>query len=220
MGVRQGIGKTKEENLVIPYPKFINKRAEILVNSGDFITQNLKQFALKICDKINLEKDYFEETEKEQIISKFEYVIKYDNTNENIFQKYFNALKKFNYEETLKNNLERYFYHISPEIYKNILNIEKKNTSIDKLKEIFNLFENYNYTCYATNNIISYFCSKKLKVTDTNLYYNIKTNKELSLIDIYYSLYSKMVDKIKDILYEIENSKLTISEKIKLPYFA
>ena len=110
----------------MPYPNFINKKTEILVSSRDFISQNLRENAIKICDKINLEKDYYKDTEKENIILELENSIKYDNTNENILQKYFIALKKFNHEQTLKKNLEIYFYHISPEIYKNIQNTEKK----------------------------------------------------------------------------------------------
>ena len=206
----------KKEELVMPYPNFINKKTEILVSSRDFISQNLRENAIKICDKINLEKDYYKDTEKENIILELENSIKYDNTNENILQKYFIALKKFNHEQTLKKNLEIYFYHISPEIYKNIQNEEKKNSSIDKLKEIFNLFENYDRSYYYRNNIISYFNWKNLNVIDNaNLNYNIKTNKELSLIDIYYSIYSKMAVKIKAILNTIKNSDLTTKEKIQ-----
>ena len=106
------LGKKKEEELVIPYPKFINKKKEILVSSKDFISQNLREKALKICDKINLEKDNYKDIEKEQIILVLEEAIKYDNTNENILQKYFIALKKFNLELKLKNSLETYFYPI------------------------------------------------------------------------------------------------------------
>ena len=206
--------KRKEEELIIPYPHFINKK-KILVNSRNFITQNIRENAIKICDKVNLEKDYYQDAEKEQIILELENAIKYDNTNENILQKYFIALKKFNFEQILKKNLETYFYHISPEIYKKIQNEEKKNSSIDKLKEIFNLFESYNKTLYSISNIISYFNLKNLKVIDTNLDYNIKTNKELSLIDIYYSIYSKMAIKIIDILNTIKNSTLAINDKIQ-----
>ena len=206
--------KIKEEDFGIPYPIFKNNRKEIFFTSKDFITQNVKQFAINICNQINLEKEHYEEEEKKQIISKLESAIKYDNTNEKIFEKYFNALKKFNLEQTLKNNLNTYFYHISPETYKKIENEEKQNDAIDKLKELFNLFESYDKTCYKTNDIISYFAFKNIKITKTNLNYNIKTNIELSLIDIYYSIYSKMALKIIEFLDIFKNPKLSIEKKI------
>ena len=211
MGTKQVVTKTKK-NLVEPYPIFVNKRKDSLVKANDFITRNIKEKAKNILGKINLEKYDYEVGEKEQIISKLEEAIKYDNTNENILQKYFIALKKFNKEEILKNNLDKYFFHLSPEIYKNITNENKKNTSIDKLKELFNLFESYNET--SKNKIIDYFLTENKEVMDTNLNYNILENKELSLFDIYYQIFSTMKSKIVSIFSSINSSQLTRTRKI------
>lgn len=103
--IEKKIIKEEKDKIAIPYPIFKNNRKEIFFTSKDFITRNVKQFAINICNQINLENEHYEEDEKKQIISKLETAIKYDNTNEKIFEKYFNALKTFNLGQVLKNNL-------------------------------------------------------------------------------------------------------------------
>lgn len=203
-----------EKGLVAPYPNFVNKRKEILVNSTVFSFDYLKKFSMKICEKINLEKEYYTTQEKNQIILNLQLAIKYDNTNEKIIQKYLIALKKFSNINSFNQNLEKYLYHISPEVYKLIQNIEKNNSSENKLKEIFKIFEDYDKTIYSRNNIILYFCCNKFNLEMTNSNYNINNNKELSLIDLYYTIFSKMKEKINEFLEKIKNSKLDINEKV------
>ena len=62
-------------------------------------------------------------------------------------------MKKVN-QKKYEENLNKYLFHISPETYK-LITIEKKISSKSKLKEIFEIFKNYDNNSIKINIIYS-----------------------------------------------------------------
>lgn len=125
----------KIEKDITPFPKFINigKRQLKTLN---FSIEKLKNISLNILNEIK------ENGDDESKIKKLEKSIEYDNTNESIIKEYLKYLKKIN-QKKYEENLNKYLFHISPETYKLITVEEKKISSKSKLKEIFEIFKNY-----------------------------------------------------------------------------
>jgi hypothetical protein len=120
-------------------------------------------------------------------IKKLEKSIEYDNTNESIIKEYLKCLKKVN-QKKYEENLNKYLFHISPETYKLITVEEKKISSKSKLKEIFEIFKNYdNNSIQNKYHILEYFKIENLTITQINSY-KLENHVELSLINsiIYY----------------------------------
>ena len=98
------------------------------------------------------------------------------------------CLKKVN-QKKYEENLNKYLFHIAPETYKLITVEEKKISSKSKLKEIFEIFKNYdNNSIQNKYHILEYFKIENLIITQINSNYKLENHIELSLINsiIYY----------------------------------
>ena len=95
-------------------------------------------------------------------------------------------MKKIN-QKKYEENLNKYLFHISPETYK-LITIEKIISSKSKLKEIFEIFKNYNNSIQNKYHILEYFKIENLIITQINSNYKLENHIELSLINsiIYY----------------------------------
>ena len=137
----------------------------------------------------------FQKEDKEDIIDKLAVIIEYDNTNEEILKKYLLLLKETKIN-IFNDKLEEFYYHISPTIYEEIKGEKKPKSSIEMIRNCFQLFENYEKdNVFIQAEIINYFYKNKIKVTKTNYKYLLKDNIELSLIDLYYLMHLPMQKK-------------------------
>ena len=128
------------------------------------------------------------------------------------------CLKKVN-QKKYEENLNKYLFHISPETYKLITVEEKKISSKSKLKEIFEIFKNYdNNSIQNKYHILEYFKIENLIITQINSNYKLENHVELSLIELYYLLFKEVNNKICKLWDLIENNDLTINEKLSLFY--
>ena len=140
------------------------------------------------------------------------------NTNESIIKEYLKYLKKVN-QKKYEENLNKYLFHISPETYKLITVEEKKISSKSKLKEIFEIFKNYdNNSIQNKYHILEYFKIENLIITQINSNYKLENHIELSLIELYYLLFKEVNNKICKLWDLIENDDLIINEKLSLFY--
>jgi len=199
----------EKDNNIIPFEKFINLRKNELKNSSDFSFPKMKSISLKYLEQI---KGLNDDKLKIEILKN---AIEFDNTNENILKEYLICLKKVD-QNKYKDELDKYLFHISPKIYKSITDKRKEITSISKLKEIFDLFKNYDKNSIVyKNNIIHFFNIDKIKITPVNSYYNLSEQVELSIIELYYLLYKEVNHKIIYLKYLFKSNELTLDEKIQ-----
>lgn len=159
-------------------------------NSSDFSFQKMKSISLKYLEKI---KGLDDNKLKLEILEK---AIEFDNTNENILKEYLICLKNID-QNKYNNELDKYLFHISPKIYKSITGKNKEINSITKLKEIFELFKEYDKdsVIYKTK-IINFFNIQKIKIAPVNSYYHLNEQVELSLIELYYLLFKEVSYKL------------------------
>ena len=96
-------------------------------------------------------------------------------------------MKKIN-QKKYEENLNKYLFHISPETYKLITIEEKIISSKSKLKEIFEIFKNYNNSIQNKYHILEYFKIENSTIIQINSNYKSENHIELSLINsiIYY----------------------------------
>ena len=126
-------------------------------------------------------------------------------------------MKKVN-QKKYEENLNKYLFHISPQTYKLITVEEKKISSKSKLKEIFEIFKNYdNNSMQNKYHILEYFKIENLTITQINSNYKLENHVELSLIELYYLLFKEVNNKICKLWDLIENEDLSINKK--LSYF-
>ena len=139
MGNKQNIDKQKVN--FVPEPIDKNKFSEAikkknLIDSNDFSIEKMKEKALSIYEeamKCNNEKEKY---------LKLKEAVSYDNTNSKILKEYFVSAK--NYCDEYDSLINKYYYHINPEIYKDITGNDKTNSSIDQLSKVFNILKAYN----------------------------------------------------------------------------
>ena len=210
--LNQNESEKEIEKDITPFPKFINTGKRQLKTSSDFSIEKLKNISLNILNEIK------ENEDDKSKIKKLEKSIEYDNTNESIIKEYLKCLKKVN-QKKYEENLNKYLFHISPETYKLITVEEKKISSKSKLKEIFEIFKNYdNNSIQNKYHILEYFKIENLTITQINSNYKSENHVELSLIELYYLLFKEVNNKIYKLWDLIENNDLTINEKLSLFY--
>ena len=195
----------------------LNKRH--LTNFSDFSIEKLKNIAeAKYLEAMKLSNDNLKEK-----YFKLKEAFSYDNTNENIIREYLKIEKIYN-EENYNKNIKIYYYHISRETYSILTGEKKKNSAIDLIEEIFNLFKNYNFEgkdynnqCLDKDKINRYFYinTNELPYRNSNSIFNINTNPELLLYEIYKCLFYEVKEKISSIFKIILDDKYNIKDRFE-----
>ena len=223
MGTFYGKNENKipEKNILASNP--INKDIFIknlkrreLNDPLDFSTEKLK---------IKAEKIYYEaiklDNEEEKYL-KLKEAISYDNTNDAILRDYLKIARIQN-KEAYSNEINLYYYHISPESYKDITGQKKDKSSIDLFVEIFSILKNYNIENKSIQEefdekykVFSYFFHNEsfAHLQKANSNFTLKSNFELSLYDIYFLLFHQIQKKIFDLRRIATNKNLNIDQKL------
>ena len=161
---------------------------------------------------------------EEEKYSKLKEALSYDNTKDNILREYLKIEKIYNKKE-YDENINIYYYHISPEAYKIITGEKKNPSSIELIKKLFILFNNYDLKGKSDDDqfekkdeINKYLYNEKdyYPVRNANSTYNMYINFELTIYEIYKSLYYELKEKIKSILEIILDEKQNLEEKLDI----
>ena len=207
MGNKQNIDKQKinfsQEPIDLKkFPETIKKKN--LTSSNDFSIEKMKEKALSIYEeamKCNNEKEKY---------LKLKEAVSYDNTNSKILKEYFVSAK--NYCDEYDSLINKYYYHINPEIYKDITGNDKTNSSIEQLSKVFNILKSYNIDnleyhneILEKNKILKFFYTdiNELPLLNTNSTFSMKSNLELTLYEAYLSLFKEFYDCIKSMLTQL-----------------
>ena len=200
-----------------------NMKKRNLNASADFSLKKLKKRAVNL----------FEESKKinelNLKINKLEEAISYDNTNESILKDYLMLLKLKN-NDIFNKNIEKYYYHISPNTYKELLQKDKSFSSKELLILTFEKFRNYDcyweldlnkilLDCLSKHELTKFFYNNK-KINErlfiANSNFTIKSNLELALYEIFFSLYKEINSKIYHIYKIINDKDKNLKDKITI----
>ena len=166
MGIYSSKNKDKKSERIIPEKinmqiiiENINKRE--LNSASDFSMEKLKIKAVKLYEEamtINNEEDKY---------LKLKDAVSYDNTNNKILKEYL-KIEKLRNKKDGDDYINNYYYHISPECYEEIMGKKKGKSSVELLKEVFELFKNYSpenkddlEVLNEKHKIVMYFWNKK-----------------------------------------------------------
>ena len=194
MGNKQNIDKQK-----INFSKKKN-----LIASNDFSIEKMKEKAL------SLYKEAMKNSNEKEKYLKLKEAVSYDNTNSKILKEFFVSAK--NNCDEYYSLINEYYYHINPEIYKDITGNDKTNSSIDQLSKVFNILKAYNIEnleyheeIMEKNKILKFFYieKKKIPLINTNSTFSMKSNLELTLYEAYLSLVKEFYDCIKSMLTQL-----------------
>ena len=207
MGNKQN--KDNQKINFFPEPIDKNKFSEAikkknLIDSNDFSIEKMKEKAL------SLYKEAMKYSNEKEKYLKLKEAVSYDNTNSEILKEYLVSAK--NYCDEYDSLIKKYYYHINPEIYKDITGNDKTNSSIDQLFEVFNILKAYNIDnleyhkeIMEKNKILNFFYieKKKIPLINTNSTFSMKSNLELTLYEAYLSLVKEFYDCIKSMLTQL-----------------
>ena len=207
MGNKQNIDKQKVN--FVPEPIDKNKFSEAikkknLIDSNDFSIEKMKEKAL------SLYKEAMKYSNEKEKYLKLKEAVSYDNTNSKILKEYFVSAK--NYCDEYDSLINKYYYHINPEIYKDITGNDKTNSSINLLSKVFNILKAYNINnieyydkILEKNKILKFFYTeiKELPLLNTNSTFSMKSNLEMALYEAYLSLFKEFYDCIKSMLTQL-----------------
>ena len=196
------------------FQKAINKRK--ILNPSDFSIENFKNMANSNYTQAKEYKDLKDKYDKLKM------AVSFDNTNEEILKEFLLIEKTLDREEYEK-NINKYYYHLSPDTYKTITGKTKDKSSVDKLLEIFNIFKSYNIEQKDINEEIKqkhkitnyfYLIKGKAPYISTNIIFSIVNNLELALYEAYISLFNEINNKIST-LYKIATDPISnLKEKL------
>ena len=194
--------------------KNFNRRQ--LVGPLDFSMEKLKKKAERIYNeaiKLNNEQEKY---------LKLKEAVSYDNTNDVILKDYL-KIASIQDKVSYSNEINLYYYHLSPESYKDITGQKKIKSSIDLFVEIFNILKNYNIEDKSFQEefdekykVSSYFFSIEglVHFKNANSNFTLKSNFELTLYEIYFSFFREIQKKIFGIWKITENKNMTIDQKL------
>ena len=223
MGIYSSKNKDKKSERIIPEKinmqiiiENINKRE--LNSASDFSMEKLKIKAVKLYEEamtINNEEDKY---------LKLKDAVSYDNTNNKILKEYL-KIEKLRNKKDGDDYINNYYYHISPECYEEIMGKKKGKSSVELLKEVFELFKNYSpenkddlEVLNEKHKIVMYFWNKKERerslFLNANSTFTLKSNFELALQEVYFILFLEINKKIKSLFKIINNNDLSLDEKL------
>ena len=118
--------------------------------------------------------------------------------------------------------IKLYSHYISPEIYETIAQHEKEKSSLELFNELFAIIKNYDIInkdiveeFKEKGKILDYFYNIKGKepiALNSNSTYSAKTNLELALYEVYYSLFQEFNKKIGNLWEIITNVNSTVDQ--------
>ena len=217
MGNKQSKNKKFVPNVINKELFLENINERKLFTCLDFSIESLKNEAEKLFEEsqkiVNENEKYF----------KLKEAVSYDNTNEKILKELLKLEKKLNIDK-YNSNISLYYYHISPDAYKYITGNNKKDSSVELLKEIFNKLKGYNIKgkgyneqCLEKHEIYKYFYFniRKKPSLNANSIFTLKSNLELTLNELFDSLYVSFNKKIDSLVTVIEDKNYTLDQKLK-----
>lgn len=198
---------------------------------ANLLSQNINQRGLNDTKNFSVGKmknkaiSLFEEakklTEDNDKYLKLKEAISYDNTNTEIMENYLKLAQKCNNTD-FKLYIKLYSHHISPEIYETIAQHEKEKSSLELFNELFAIIKNYDIInkdideeFKEKEKILDYFYKIKGKepiALNSNSTYSAKTNLELALYEVYYSLFQEFNKKIGNLWEIITNVNSTVDQ--------
>ena len=219
MGIKQIKVESKVESFKIDEELFIqNINQRGLNDTKNFSVGKMKNKAISLFEEAK------ELTEDNDKYLKLKEAISYDNTNTEIMENYLKLAQKCNNTD-FKLYIKLYSHHISPEIYKTIAQHEKEKSSLELFNELFAIIKNYDIInkdideeFKEKEKILDYFYKIKGKepiALNSNSTYSAKTNLELALYEVYYSLFQEFNKKICNLWKIITNANLTEAQIIK-----
>ena len=216
MGIKQIKVESKVESFKIDEVLFIhNINQRGLNDTKNFSVGKMKYKAISLFE------DAKKLTEDNDKYLKLKEAISYDNTNTEIMENYLKLAQKCNNTD-FKLYIKLYSHYISPEIYETIAQHEKEKSSLELFNELFAIIKNYDIInkdiveeFKEKGKILDYFYNIKGKepiALNSNSTYSAKTNLELALYEVYYSLFQEFNKKIGNLWEIITNVNSTVDQ--------